>query len=201
MQVPASNMSQFDVITITLSFVLGLSMSHLLWSAASAVRARREFRLHWLPFAWAGCIFFVHVQYWFAAFSIDLGLEGWTWSWYLQVLLPGVLLFASGALVLPSESQQRVGDLVDDFRDHGRLGLLPLAAYYVLWIPTNFRMDGQLFHSGNLANVLLCSLVLVAFRAKSRSVQTGAILLFLAVLTWATFFVWAAGNRLLSGST
>lgn len=32
-------MSQFEVVTITLSFVLGLSMSHVLWAAAAAVRA------------------------------------------------------------------------------------------------------------------------------------------------------------------
>ena len=44
-----------------------------------------------------------------------------------------------GALVLPSESQQRVGDLLSDFRAHGRLALIPLAAYQLLWIPTNYR--------------------------------------------------------------
>ena len=113
-------MSQFEVITITLSFVLGLSMSHLLWAAAAAVRARRDLRLRWLPFLWAACIFFVHVQYWFAAFAINTVIDQWTWSWYLQMLALGVLLFASGALVLPSESQQRSGDLLDDFRERWR---------------------------------------------------------------------------------
>ena len=110
-------MSQFEVITLTLSFVLGLSMSHLLWAAAAAVRARDSLRLHWLPFLWASCIFFVHIQYWFAAFTVDTIIDEWSWSWYLQMLALGVLLFASGALVLPSESQQRSGQLIDDFQN------------------------------------------------------------------------------------
>lgn len=184
-------MSQFEVITITLSFVLGLSMSHLLWAVASAIRARKTLELHWLPFAWAAAIFFVHVQYWFAAFSIDLAIDQWTWSWYLQILFLGILLFGSGALILPSESQQRLGRLIDDFREHGRLGLLPLAAYFFLWIPTSYRIDGAVLAPGNFANLILSILVLVAFLVRRRSHQIVAILLFSAVLTWATVFVWA----------
>lgn len=44
-------MSQFEVITITLSFVLGLSMSHLLWAAAAAFAVV----IVWASvFAWTG---------------------------------------------------------------------------------------------------------------------------------------------------
>jgi hypothetical protein len=184
-------MSQFELITLTYSFVLGLSMSHLLWAAASAVRARNELQLHWLPFAWAAGIFFVHVQYWFAAFAIDMVVQEWTWSWYLHLLGLGVLLFASGALVLPSASEQRVGSLIEDFREHGRLGLIPLAAYFFLWIPTSYRIDRATFDAGNIANLILTLLVLLAFRARKMSIQTLIMLFFALVLTWATVFVWA----------
>ena len=184
-------MSQFEIITITLSFILGLSMSHLLWSAASVIRYRRELKLHWLPFAWSAAIFFVHVQYWFAALAIDLTIEGWTWSWYLQILFLGVLLFGSGALILPSESQQRHGDLIDDYREHGRLSLIPLAAYFLLWIPTSYRIDQATIEAGNFANLLLGLLVIAAFFAKRSLIQSLTILLFSAVLVWASLFVWA----------
>jgi hypothetical protein len=187
-------MSQFEVVTLTLSFVLGLSMSHLLWAAAAAVRARNQLRLHWLPFLWAACIFFVHVQYWFAAFAIDRVIDEWTWSWYLQMLGLGVLLFASGALVLPSESQQRSGDLLDDFQEHGRLGLIPLAAYHLFWIPTAYRMDQATFEAGNYANLALASFAVIGLTAKRVSVQWASGAAFALVVVWASVFVWGGGS-------
>jgi hypothetical protein len=183
--------AQFEVITISLSFVLGLSMAHMLWSAASAVRARNELILHWLPFIWAIGILLHHLQFWFAALTTDRQIDQWTWSWYLHLFFMALLLFASGALVLPSESQQRAGDLLADFRQHGRLALVPLAAYQFLWIPTNYRGGSELLAVGNLANVLLGALILVGFTAASRPVQYGAALLYTAGVTWATLFVWA----------
>ena len=187
-------MSQFEVITLTLSFVLGLSMSHLLWAAAAAVRARHELRLHWLPFAWAACIFFVHLQYWFAAFAIDRVIETWTWSWYLQILGLGILLFASGALILPSESQQRSGDLLDDFDIHGRLGLIPLALYFGMWLPMSYRIDQATLDPGNIANLVLAVLVGVGFVAKGRFVRFGAPLAVGGIVVWASVFVWGGGT-------
>jgi hypothetical protein len=187
-------MSQFEVVTLTLSFVLGLSMSHLLWAAAAAVRARRDLRLHWLPFLWAACIFFVHVQYWFAVFAIDTIIDQWTWSWYLHMLALGVLLFASGALVLPSESQQRSGDLLDDFEEHGRLGLIPLAGYHFLWLPTAYRIDQATFEAGNYANLALTVLAVIGFTTKRVSIQWTSGVAFGLVVVWASVFVWTGGS-------
>lgn len=187
-------MSKFEVVTLTLSFVLGLSMSHLLWAAAAALRARRHLRLNGLPFLWAACIFFVHVQYWFALFAIDKVVDQWTWSWYLQMLGLGVLLFASGALVLPSESQQRSGSLLDDFREHGRLGLIPLAGYHLFWIPTAYRMDQAMFEAGNYANIALAAVAVIGFTAKRASLQWVSAVAFGLIVVWASVFVWTGGS-------
>ncbi|MGD8306633.1 MAG: hypothetical protein PVF17_08265 [Ignavibacteria bacterium] len=187
-------MSQFEVIALTLSFVLGLSMSHMLWSAAAAVRARKHLQLHWLPFLWAGCIFFVHIQYWFAALAIDRVIIEWTWSWYLHMLFLGILLFASGALVLPSESQQRSGKLLDDFKEHGRLGLIPLAAYHLFWIPTAYRMDQALFDAGNYANLVLAVFVIIGLISKRQIMQWASVFGFALVVIWASVFLWTGGS-------
>ena len=187
-------MSQFAIVTLTLSFVLGLSMSHLLWAAAAALRARKHLRLHWLPFLWAACIFFVHVQYWFAASAIDAAIGEWTWSWYLHMLGLAVLLFASGALVLPSESQQRSGNLLDDFQEHGRLGLIPLAAYHLLWLPTAYRMGQATLEAGNLANLALAALAVIGLTTRRSAAQWATVTAFGLVIVWASVFVWTGGS-------
>lgn len=190
-------MDQFEIVTITLSVILGLSMSHILWTGASAFRARRELKLHWLPFAWAVCIFLQHAHFWFSALSIDLELDAWTWSWYLQFLLLAVLLFAAGALILPSDSK-RADDLLEDFQNHGRLALIPFVLYQLVWIPTNYRSTGStelmyLFTPGNLANLVLITLLVIAFFAKKTIVHAAVVILFAAVLSWAQSFVWSPG--------
>ena len=192
-------MSQFEIVTITFSFVLGVSMSNLLSASAAVVRARREVQLHWLPLTWAACILFQHVVFWFSALSINLKIESWSWSWYLSVLLLAMLLFTSGALILPTEATQRAGDLMRDFREHGRLALLPNAVYQLLWIPVTFRLGATMLSVGTLANALLMGLALVAFRARSIRVQSITVLSFAAVLTWAAVFVWNSGALLGGG--
>ena len=183
--------AEFEVITVTLSFVLGLGMTHLLWSAASAVRARRDFDLHWLPFVWAACIFAQHASFFVTVLDIDNAIGTWSWSWYLHVLLLGILLFGSGALVLPSESQQRIGSLLEDFHTHGRLGLLCLAAYQFAWFPTNYRLNGTLMHVGNLINLALVILALVGYGSRRPKLEAAAALGFAFLLAMGISFVWA----------
>jgi hypothetical protein len=101
----------------------------------------------------------------------------------------GILLFAAGALVLPSESQQRVGSLLEDFGEHGRLALLPFAAYQLAWFPTNYRIDGSIFGPANFANVILVTLAIVGFLARKKHTQAAAALGFLTLLVLSiTFF-------------
>jgi hypothetical protein len=185
-------MSQFEVVSITLSFILGLSMSHILWTSASAVRARKGMGLHWIPFGWAACIFFLHAHFFINVRSIDLGITGWTWSWYLTALLLAVLLFASGALVLPSDASQRSGQLLDDFFEHGRLSLLPLAAYLALQVPVSMRLGTSPWVNGNLAIMFLTAVALSAYGTRRTVWQGLAVLAFGAVQAWAMIFVWSS---------
>jgi hypothetical protein len=66
-----------------------------------------------------------------------------------------------------------------------------LAAYFLLWIPTSYRIDGATFEAGNYANLVLSGLVVAAVLVKKGSVQAAMVLMFTAVLAWATIFVWA----------
>ena len=99
-------MSELELITLTLSLILGLSMAQLLSAGAMAFRARRECRLHWIPLCWATAIFLLHVQFWFVVYDLDSIVPAWTWDWYGPVLLLAVLLFSSGALILPTRARE-----------------------------------------------------------------------------------------------
>ncbi len=106
----------------------------------------------------------------------------------------GVLLFASGALILPSESQQRSGDLMEDFEEHGRLGLIPLAAYHLFWLPTAYRINQATFEAGNYANIALAALAIVGLTVRRTSIQWLSAVGFGLVVVWASTFVWTGGS-------
>ena len=184
-------MSLFEIITITLSFVLGISASHVLWSTACAFRDRRRMRLHWIPLAWAGCIFMVHIQYWFAAYQTDALIDEWSWLSYLILLSLSILLFFAGALILPRDSTQRPESLLEDFRLDGRLGLAPLAAYHALWLPTNWYFYGNYLGIESMINVVLFGLALTALWRMSARVQGVVVIAYAAVFTYASVFLWA----------
>jgi hypothetical protein len=190
-------MSLFEVITITLSVILGLSMGHMLWTTIAMVRARDRLSLHWLPFIWAASIFLQHAYYWFAVYSIDLAIDGWSYSLYLQLLLIAVLLFAAGALILPSESRH-IDDLHQDFQRNGKLALIPFAAHQLLWLPTNLRTVSHFaledfLVPGNFINLVLFALIVIGFFVKRGIAQAATAFLYLAFLIWAQTNLCAIG--------
>lgn len=184
-------MSELEIITLTLSLVLGLSVAQMLGAVATAIRARHENPLHWIPLCWAGAIFLFHIQFFFAVFGLDQTVGAWTWDWYGHVLLLAVLLFLSGALILPTRDRDLTSGLLDDFKTHGRLALIPVSLYLLLWMPLNVRSgEGPWLSSANAADVALGIIAAVAFSNRATRVRAVATLAYLSVTAWGVFVVW-----------
>lgn len=196
-------MSEFELITITYSFVLGLGVAQILAALVAAVRSRLEHPLHWMPIAFAASIFMFHIQFWFVIFQFDIQfIDDWTWGTYAPLLFLAVLLFLAGGIILPRGGARTEGGLIADFDAHGRLGLLFLAAYLLCWIPLNgwaatlgirdLTLTQFWTHPGFWLNLVLGVLLLAAYRQRDRSRQTVIALLYLAGQAYGFFFVWSS---------
>ncbi len=118
-------MSEFEIFTVVLSFILGLGIAQILSSVVFLIHSRRDVALSWTPFLWALALFELHINFLFAAFWFYSADRAFVW--YLLDLVSAVLLFISGGLVLPSESRA-LPEALDEFFDRdGRLALVPLA--------------------------------------------------------------------------
>jgi hypothetical protein len=187
--------SELEIITLTLSLVLGLSMAQLLSSVALAFRARRESQLHWIPLCWTTAIFLFHVQFWFVVYDLDSIVPSWTWDWYGPVLLLAVLLFLSGALILPTRDRELETGLLDDFDANGKYALVPLNIYLLTFIPMNVRMGNSWFSLVNAPDVVLGLLAAVALITKNPRARAVSSILYLALAAWAVLFLWSVpGN-------
>jgi hypothetical protein len=164
-------MSEFEIITITLSFIIGLGVAQLLTSFSAAMRARLEHPLHWMPFAWGVPILVFSVQYWFALLGLNQVLVAWGWLWYAQILALAIALFLAGAMLLPTRASTAKASLREDFIIHGRYSLLALVFYLLGWIAPNAKMDGgNVFSEANALNTVMAVLAIIAFKSKDERV-------------------------------
>ena len=184
-------MTEFEIVVLTVSLVLGLGIAQILSAIAAAIRERERSRLHWLPISWGVLIFLLHVQYFFAL--MDMDAEGFTWTWdrYGPVLLYVVMLFLAGGLVLPSQRAERATALIDDFDRHGRLALIPLGVSLLMSIPMNVQAGGTWLSQPNLFNTVLVALLALVFRSKHGRWRGHTTIIYAAVQLYAMFFVWS----------
>ena len=181
-------MSEFEVFSIVLSFILGLGVAQLLSAVVFAIHSRREMALRWTPMLWALTIFLFHVNFLFAAlwfYSADRDFV-----WYLQDIIAAVLLFLSGGLVLPSESRPLSADLDEFFARDGRLALIPLGIYLAMSVPYNVQGGTPLLALSNVIMGVLLAFAILAFLARDR-LRVGATVAFAALTVFGFLFLWA----------
>ena len=190
------NMSGFELVTVTFSFILGLGVARILSSASIILRQRRELTLHWIPLSLAAAIFFFHVQFWFALFELDSVIEQWTWVFYWPLLALAVLLFLSGGAVLPPSTPDPGVSLLEDFESRGNISLPLLGAYVLGWIPLNAWQDGTWLGSGVLINLAAAASLGLAYWPKSRGARAWGVLSYLAIQVHGVLFVWSTPDVL-----
>lgn len=156
-------MTQFEFLSVAISFVLGLAVTVLLTSVVTAFRSRRQSRMSWLPFAWAFYVLVMQFDLWWEIYGL-VSMENWSVVAFVLLLLLAVFLFAAGALFLPSGSGDYPADLYEYFMQDGRWGVVLIAAFIVTAIVANVALfDMPLFGNMNLWNLgTLCLLAIMA---------------------------------------
>lgn len=178
-------MTEFELLAIPISLVLGLGITKMLSGLAIAIRNRKQVRFHWLPVAWAAWIFLVCVQFFFYMWDLyEMGVP-FTWGVFGPLLWHCILLFLAAGLVLPGPGVHDVPDsLLDDFQQHGRLALIPFAIVTVDSIVSNVLQYGDAWlGEANVLNMIFIVLVLIAFFTKrywraAATIGVGAVLVY-----------------------
>lgn len=93
-------MTYFEHLSVLISIVIGLGLTHLLANVHELVQARERVQVHWLPVAWAVLVFVGLVQWWWSSFTFSTRDE-WTFFYFLFLLMRPVTSYLSAAFVLP----------------------------------------------------------------------------------------------------
>lgn len=120
-------MTEFELLVIPLSLILGLGITNILSDVSDAIRDRERVPVHWIPFFWAFLIFMFQVQYFFVLWDqFELGVV-WTWQRFGPALFNCVVLYLAAGLILPGRRNSDSANLLADFEKHGRLALKTLS--------------------------------------------------------------------------
>lgn len=93
-------MSPFEYLSVLISVIVGLSVSHLLTSAARLIQRRRQMRLYTPTVLWMATLFIVQIQIWWVAY--DRRAEAvWTFFSFLGFLVIPVIGYLLCYVLVP----------------------------------------------------------------------------------------------------
>ena len=94
-------MHSFDYLSIFVSIIIALGVSHLLSSAAGLILLRDRVRLHGPTLVWMEVLFLVQVLIWWGSFN-RRDVDDWTFFGFLFYLLMPIIASMLGFILLPS---------------------------------------------------------------------------------------------------
>jgi len=187
-------LSGFEIITITFSFILGLGVAQVLRSVAFVVREKQDHPLHWIPFSVAAMVLFFQVQFWFGLVVVDSIMKQWTWPAYSLMLVLAMLIFLSGATILPPPSLMGERSVIEDFETRGRVSLLFLALYLLGWIGVAMMFWTPAFWHLVAVNGSMAVVLYLAYASRHSRIRALLHLVLLVMTFYGMLTVWTTPN-------
>ncbi|WP_420129893.1 hypothetical protein [Longimicrobium sp.] len=108
-------MNTGEYLSVLVSIIVGLGLSHLLSSVGKLLSRRRRVRVYMPSVVAAVIVFLAHVQFWWGSFEFGRRIESNFFA-FLVFLLTPILLYLIAVLVLPELDQDDSGEV--SLRDH-----------------------------------------------------------------------------------
>jgi hypothetical protein len=164
-------MDSFSYLSVFISLILGLGVTHLLTGVAALIRSRRDVRIWWPTLLWIATTFLIQVQTWWAMFALR-SIEHWSFAAFLIVQRQPVAIFMMAALIVPDRTGDRMVDLRDEYFRESRWFFSALLLALAASLAKNLVLTGTLPQPINLtAQLLFIGIAIAAFASKSARIQ------------------------------
>lgn len=97
---PPAAMNKAEYLSVLVSIVVGMGLSHLLSGVGRMLAARGRVRIYWVSLVQALVVFLAAIQFWWSTFDYDEAILDNFFS-FLVFLLSPILLYLMAVLVFP----------------------------------------------------------------------------------------------------
>ena len=136
-------MDAFGYVSVIISVVIGLGLSHVLTGAAELFKARRRVRLYWVHLLWVALTFVGHIFLWWTMWNLRL-VRDWDFFTFLLLLLAPVLLYVAAAFLIPKVEPDARLDLREYFYENHSAFFGVNAAFVALMSAENWLLTGRM---------------------------------------------------------
>lgn len=143
-------MDAFSYLATLFSVILGLAVTQILTGLRALMLARARVIVYWPSLIWAGTMFLLITQDWWAMFGLET-VKVWTFASYAVVLLMVTMIYLVSGLAVPDIEHKGTIDMRADYFAHARWFFLLLAACVPVSLAKDLVIAGQLTNTANLA--------------------------------------------------
>lgn len=179
-------MAVFSYLSVVVSIIAGLALTHLLDGVSKLIQARERVTVYWVHLVWIVGVFFLITQFWWGFWILHF-VETWTYPLFVFFLLEPLFLLVIGDLAFPDFPADKPLSLRTYYYDNHRWFFLAIAGYLVLTMIelVDLRAGGRWI---SIANGLRLVGVLIAVTAAfTRSHRLHAVLSIVAITLLGVF--------------
>ena len=136
-------MEAFGYVSVIISVVIGLGLSHLLTGAVELFKARRRVRFDWVHLLWVVLVVVGHIFLWWTMWNLRL-IQDWNFFSFLLQLLAPVLLYVAAAFLVPKVEPEARVDLREYFYENRPAFFVTTAAFAGLMSVENWLLTGRM---------------------------------------------------------
>ncbi|MDQ6826580.1 MAG: hypothetical protein M3Z14_05190 [Candidatus Eremiobacteraeota bacterium] len=181
-------MAVFSYLSVLISILIGLGMSHLLGAMVRLIHNRSRTKFYWPSQLWAINLFLLLTLIWWADFNLNRH-EYWTFAIFLATLtLPAILYVACG-LVLPASEVRNDDDMRAAYFENRVWFLSLISTAIALSFVQTYLLDGHITVDTDAGlKVLLLSFSIFPIVSKAEIAQkTAALANFATVVFYIVF--------------
>jgi len=133
----------FSYLSVLLSIIIGLGMSHLLGAMVRLIHNRSRTALYWPSIVWAGNLFLLLTLVWWADFNLTRH-EHWTFPIFLCTLSVPAAIYAASGLVLPASEVETAADMRLAYDENRRWFFSLIFLAIALSFVQTYLLDGRI---------------------------------------------------------
>ena len=176
----------FPYLSVLLSIIIGLGMSHVLSASVQAIGNRKRMRFYWPTLVWAANLFLLLLLVWWSSFNLNHH-EQWNFPTYLTTIAIPALVYVMCGLILPASESSGDADMPLRYTENRAWFFSLFVATIALSFIQTYLLDGHITPNVDaLLKVLIGLVGASAIFVRSNNFQKTVAV---ATFCWLTFFI------------